>query len=620
MVVQLSKRNTEFQAEFSTTFYSTIVTANCSIPFFKFSATLFWSLVEHITNQLMSSPEVIEKHLVNKESPEPISEKSHYVSCHAEVSEWHSMLMGLVIVANLALFAGSMATIAADDNLEIGWSDFDFIVGALKAGSIKLMTIYSFSLSSTVSLMWGAGGIWILVALLLVVLSGILPYVRLISLLVVWYYPLASKRREWLLWNIDLAGKMQLINFYLIFLIGSSLGVTRVIGLSQMMEGLPDLTLRIALETKVAMFLFIAATMLSMGLAQHAVSMHYWFSYGAAGSARTGKVFKPKYKGNYLALSIATVLSLAAASLFIWAISTNMFSFTYGGLLGPIMVLENNHTLQYSLISVGTTFPSQAFYPNNAGATFMSVLYIFLCICGPIMLGVAIIFNWYAAVFDLSSMWRRRALRMSQFTTAWSACDIFVIAFGVGTCDMNRLLDHVLLLSAESMVFPAPLVQLLAMVDIHLPANAVPYLNAICGSNAVDLTSTIEAVESFPLIGPFLLEAFKLELPLDQSHCLSVEVQLLAGYWGLIVATLLGLFGAIITSILLAPKTTDINAFESKEFKDFEVDIPEEQVEVDVVEKVGDDFPEPQVEEDVTKVEEVEIVEPQTEEEIVTKV
>mmetsp|Transcript_5249 Transcript_5249/g.9292 ORF Transcript_5249/g.9292 Transcript_5249/m.9292 type:complete len:569 (-) Transcript_5249:35-1741(-) len=486
---------------------------------------------------------------------------SDNVSIHSQVADWHSMIMGLLIVGNIAMFAGSMAILAAVDNMVIQYTDIGILTYAIPPGEITI-PVYKFDLASTFTLMYNGGGVWAFIAIVLILASGCWPYIKLLNLAAVWYMPMGSKRREWTLWFTDISGKVGYVNFYLLFLIGVSLGISSTINLTHMspaastfLEGLlvamgksdikpnlllPNLTIKLALDAKVALFLYVVALMLSIAITQHAVSMHFWFTYGDDHSKLTGKSFKSKYKGNYLAFAIAAVLSLAAVGLFIWVLAVDMFTFTYGGMLGPMLVPEKTKT--FSLISVGTGFPSQTYTPYDAGSMFLAVIYFYLCICGPIILGVAIACMWAATVFDLPARWRRRFLRTMQFAGAWSALDVFLVCFGIGTYDITRLLDYTLKVSMEGMVIPEILIDILKKINIPLPNNVYGLVKNICGP---------EYTMDLSMFSPIL--------PLgDQSHCLSVDTQLLMGYYGLLACVLIVLIGGIATAIMLSPSMVEI--------------------------------------------------------------
>merc|ERR1739848_313644 len=112
---------------------------------------------------------------------------------------------------------------------------------------------FNFSLVSSVEHMWD-GGAYAL-ALLIAILSGAWPYIKLVSMLILWYVPVRPTLRGNLLGILETLGKWSLIDIYVFALMMAGFRFVLDVGAIA--------RIKIAIEAKWGIFTFCLGVMLS---------------------------------------------------------------------------------------------------------------------------------------------------------------------------------------------------------------------------------------------------------------------------------------------------------------------------------------------------------------------
>ena len=117
------------------------------------------------------------------------------------------IIVPLVLLGDIALFAAGNVSDGANVVVEL----------KLAGERVQLPDIFSFQLANTVSDMWAAGCYFL--AILVLGLSGVWTYLKLVMMLACWYAPpayLPPHRREYALRALDALGKWSLLDFLML--------------------------------------------------------------------------------------------------------------------------------------------------------------------------------------------------------------------------------------------------------------------------------------------------------------------------------------------------------------------------------------------------------------------
>jgi len=305
------------------------------------------------------------------------------------------------------------------------------------------LPLYVFTVSSTYELASAAGAVIIAVALL--VCSGIWLFVKLVLLSICWFVPMKGKRREWLLYGTDETGKIGYIMFFVIFIAVTGLAVGRDFYIVDVFSVLfpsvennlifenVTLSIHMAVETHGGVFFHVLGTMLSIGITQHAVSRHFNACYGSAIQRRSQKSFENKFAGSYKFLAFVLTFSVVLLALYIYGLTTNLLTYNYGGFLGGMItsnlqefsskplrgIYLENSSVDFSLVDLGSRFPGLTYNSFTFPVYVLSVLFFYMAIFAPVALCFALSMTWISYVFNFRSRIRRRTLRLTQFFGAW---------------------------------------------------------------------------------------------------------------------------------------------------------------------------------------------------------
>lgn len=119
----------------------------------------------------------------------------------------------VAIAANAGVFVWSNCSVGATIEMKVSWP----------SGS-EDSSIFSFSLGDSVRQMWGAEAY--VLAIMIALLSGAWPYVKLMLLVWAWCFPMARESREQLLWWIETLGKWSFVDAFVLSLMAAAFSTT----------------------------------------------------------------------------------------------------------------------------------------------------------------------------------------------------------------------------------------------------------------------------------------------------------------------------------------------------------------------------------------------------------
>ena len=294
---------------------------------------------------------------------------------------------------------------------------------------------FNFSLVSSVEHMWD-GGAYAL-ALLIAILSGAWPYIKLISMLVLWYVPVRPTLRGNLLGILETLGKWSLIDIYVFALMMAGFRFVLDVGAIA--------RIKIAIEAKWGIFSFCIGVIVSHVLSHIMMFIHNTsqaeyqtlpeskrhFSLSSVARIRHKKLNVCGQTA--ISFSILVALGFTIASTFI-----DSFSFTFSGIVGMLLPVDK-HVTEFSLVQAGTYIPSildTISVAGRIGEYFVVVVYYAFAFVTPILKMVACLALW---TVPLTTHQKETMKGITSVLGTWSALDVFFISIIACTLEIGNL-------------------------------------------------------------------------------------------------------------------------------------------------------------------------------------
>jgi len=125
----------------------------------------------------------------------------------------------LIVLVNIGFFLSGHLSLGASVDIDV----------SIAGEAFTLKEIFSFSMAQSIVDMWDAGAIEL--AILILVFSGVWPYLKQFTVLVLWFMPpkkVSVKKREFLFLWLDILGKWSFVDIFVLILSLSSFRVAIV--------------------------------------------------------------------------------------------------------------------------------------------------------------------------------------------------------------------------------------------------------------------------------------------------------------------------------------------------------------------------------------------------------
>jgi hypothetical protein len=319
------------------------------------------------------------------------------------------------LIVTIALLLVSNLSVGATVDLSVSTKDFQ--------GAIRLPSLFSFSLGNTISEMYQAG-IYVLLSIV-VIFSGIWPYVKLLMMLWAWITPesmFSAKNRGKLLFSLDALSKFSLVDTFVLVIMMVSFRFHLALGESAMVD--------VFVNPRFGFYGFLIATTFSLLAGHIELHMHRRSAPTDSHCARRVSLFSHRYscdgrkfvftsifKGLLVGLMIITIGLLAVGSF------KKTFTFEFGGLAGAVLGDDNQKS--YSLISIGTSIPNSVEDFDGPGIMFLQVVYFFYATIMPFacLLALSILM-----VVPMKRSQQELWLTAAEVANAWSAIEVFLLS------------------------------------------------------------------------------------------------------------------------------------------------------------------------------------------------
>ena len=355
-----------------------------------------------------------------------------------------------VLLVNIALFVSANTSVGASVYI-------DLTVGA---STVRLPSLFSFTLANSVHDMWEAG-VYPL-SLLIAVFSGAWPYVKLLMMLSAWLIPVKPSNdgwREMVLRILDALGKWSLIDSYVLVMMIVAFRLTLAVPAVPTADVAADATaINVVVEAHFGFYGFLLATMLSLAMT-HVILKYHRAAALAHDKAHLsgGEVFQgrmipqderislmktafltagPGGAGGsvsasrkrvtwFLRRGIVVLLAITLANVVSGSV-IKAFEFEFRGMTGLVLQFLGDPTVtKYSLLSLGHSLPSAAPHPDAIGIRSIQVTFFLFAFVLPILHLVTMAVLW---IVPLSERAQESLFHMSEILNAWSSLDVFVVS------------------------------------------------------------------------------------------------------------------------------------------------------------------------------------------------
>ena len=347
----------------------------------------------------------------------------------ARVPDWMKHVFLIVVFSSIAILVTS--------NLSIGAS-VDMVINT-NTTTLELPSLFAFSLGNTASELWQSR-IYALL-LIVVIFSGIWPYVKLILIGLAWVLPtgmLDENERGQILATVDALSKFSLVDTYVLVLMMVSFRFHLSLG---------EVDLDVFINPAFGFYGFLVATTLSLLVGHVALYMHRRSSLSGRTSGirddiiarhRTSVLsYRFQSDGTSIQASktlrrVAFVLPPIIVAMIVIGAFRKSFTFEVGGLAGALQGDGNNeHT--YSLVSLGLGIADSVQHPG-IGVKLLQGVYFFYSMATPVICLVAL---FVLAFVPLSVGAQKQALVVAEVANAWSAVEIFVLSVLVALFEIS---------------------------------------------------------------------------------------------------------------------------------------------------------------------------------------
>lgn len=349
---------------------------------------------------------------------------------HKKVPNIFRSLIPLSLVATIFIFMVSNFSIGASVDLQLT-SENGFI--------LKIPTITTFSLGKTVKEMYQASVYTLM--LLVLVFSGIWPYVKLLMMMVAWTCPvtiISFDRREQILVWLDALGKYSLVDSFVLVLM--------LVSFKFHIEFPGLVTIDSFVIPAFGFYLFLTATVLSLVIGHAVTFLHRWsklpdipsssskesisshcYSIARALGNRQSARLSKKGSMTWGLIAITCIVTLGVGSI------NKSFTFAFEGLIGIVMGDDRRNS--YSLLSLGTSLPLSVEDPKNFGIWCIQWTFFFFALMMPFICILTILILFYV---PMSLKRQQTVFMIAEITNAWSAVEVFLLSIIASMLELSQ--------------------------------------------------------------------------------------------------------------------------------------------------------------------------------------
>lgn len=359
-------------------------------------------------------------------------------------------LIPFLLVANMIIFITAHTNVGASIN----------VIAQVAGDDVQLLSVFEFSLGDSIKQMYQAG-VYPL-AFLILIFSGVWPYVKSTLLLFCWFIPerhvLPHKRAIVLHW-LDVLGKWSLIDCFVLVLLSVAFRFHITSGDIYL---LPDdfLVLDIIVLPGWGIHGFILAAVIQLFCTHYLIYLHRSIEQADNGGEERRKHHDLK-KRSFLCFSrfkcirtsdedeglmaaiispigafLVLALCVATGVFLILGSRTDTFKFEFKGLAG--WALGDNASTFYSLNSLAQTTLDTS---NSVGVQFLWFTFMTFALWIPLLQTATLITVW---VVPVSRKVQEGLLFAVEVMSAWSSLDVFVVSIVAALYELKQFVLFVI--------------------------------------------------------------------------------------------------------------------------------------------------------------------------------
>lgn len=315
------------------------------------------------------------------------------------------------------------------------------VVAAFDEHTFRAPPLFSFSLINTAKEMWRAKIYPLFI--LVVVFSGIWPYVKLILLLLAWVTPkptLSARHRGKLLLALDALSKFSLVDTYVLVLM--------VVAFRYRLDLGRESNLNVYITPKFGFFGFLVSTVMSLVCGHIMVFSHRRAELHVAEMEATPNEpllqhsFYVEGERKQLSKRFQVVLLCMLLTICVLlgiGITCKSFIFEFDGLAG--MVIGEQSRSAYSLLTLGTSISDSVENPTSLGVFFLQLSYYFYALVMPwtCLASLALLL-----LLPMTVQRQLIILTIAEIANAWSAVEVFVLSVLAALLEISTFASFIL--------------------------------------------------------------------------------------------------------------------------------------------------------------------------------
>ena len=330
--------------------------------------------------------------------------------------------MALFVISNSGTGAVVNAYIFFGDNnhIKLPFSEFDLI--------------------GSVTDMWEAG-VYPL-SILILVFSGVWPYVKLVMLLWAWMMPsklLSTNGRGKILHFLDYFGKWSFLDSYVMTLMIVAFYFDVPLPIAHENAVDTPFGIKLYVDAALGFILLMTATMVSLLLSHIVVFIHnHILADKSDDYGREAKKFKPlmmycKHWWSRIAVLVAIIVSFA---LVIIGLLIRSFAFDFYGLAGwALGILGQDTHRNFSLMDLGVDLPDSSRDPNAFNTIFVQSIYFLTVVIMPILHHIFLLIYW---LIPLNRKAQYVIHSICDIMYAWACMDVFIISVIAAVVELSQ--------------------------------------------------------------------------------------------------------------------------------------------------------------------------------------
>jgi len=304
--------------------------------------------------------------------------------------------------------------------------------------------IFGMGLRSSTVLMWENGGE--ILAILIMFLSGVWPYVKIVGVFLMFVVPIDVEWRDTILWGLETLGKWSLIDLYVFALMMAGFNFQLAVG------SLASFNIEVIAVDGI--YIFTTAILLSHVLSHWMAYLHHHHTYpharelvewhGKKGQVRDdvfalnriAKFFgRPQGKTVRMLVTFTIVSSTVLAVL---GMALKGVRFVFSGLAG--LALGSDSVTYYSLVEVGETILRKQNYTQGElmyaiGDWYLTIIYYIFAIVTPLIRLIALFVLW---VVPLNTPRKQLCREVVSLMGTWQTLDVYFVAVIASTMELGK--------------------------------------------------------------------------------------------------------------------------------------------------------------------------------------